>query len=138
MKVLRTVSELGQLPAGCVLSIGNFDGVHIGHQQNLKVARDIALLEGVALAAMTFEPHPVAILHPEKAPGVLTPLPLKIRLLELHRRLPHSPEGHSQFASPVPRRFRRQISPQRRPAQGTSSRAMTSTSAPTAPATSIH
>jgi riboflavin kinase/FMN adenylyltransferase len=82
MEVLRTVSQLGQLPAGCVLSIGNFDGVHIGHRQNLKVARDIALLEGVALAAMTFEPHPVAILHPEKAPGVLTPLLLKIRLLQ--------------------------------------------------------
>jgi riboflavin kinase/FMN adenylyltransferase len=82
MKVLRTVSELGQLPAGCVLSIGNFDGVHVGHQQNLKVARDIALLEGAALAAMTFEPHPVAILHSEKAPGVLTPLPLKIHLLQ--------------------------------------------------------
>jgi len=82
MKVLRTVSELGQLPVGCVLSIGNFDGVHIGHRQNLKVARDIALLEKVALATMTFEPHPVAILHPEKAPGVLTPLPLKIHLLQ--------------------------------------------------------
>jgi len=82
MEVLRTVDELSRLPAGCVLSIGNFDGVHIGHQQNLKVARDIATLEGAALAAMTFEPHPVAILHPEKAPGVLTPLPLKIRLLE--------------------------------------------------------
>jgi len=82
MEVLRTVSQLGQLPAGCVLTIGNFDGVHLGHQQNLKVTRDIALLEGVALAAMTFEPHPVAILHPEKAPGVLTPLPLKIHLLQ--------------------------------------------------------
>jgi len=82
MKVLRTVSELGQLPAGCVLTIGNFDGVHIGHQQNIKVARDIALLENAALAVMTFEPHPVAILHPEKAPGVLTPLPLKIILLQ--------------------------------------------------------
>ncbi|MGA2172606.1 MAG: bifunctional riboflavin kinase/FAD synthetase [Sedimentisphaerales bacterium] len=82
MKVLKTVSELGQLPAGCVLTVGNFDGVHIGHQQNLKVARDITLLEGVALAAMTFEPHPVAILHPEKAPGVLTPLLLKTHLLE--------------------------------------------------------
>jgi len=82
MKVLRTVSELGQLPDGCVLTIGNFDGVHVGHQQNIKVARDIATLERTALAAMTFEPHPVAILHPEKAPGVLTPLPLKIHLLE--------------------------------------------------------
>ncbi|MGA2323970.1 MAG: bifunctional riboflavin kinase/FAD synthetase [Sedimentisphaerales bacterium] len=82
MKVLKTVSELGQLPDGCVLTIGNFDGVHIGHQQNIKVARDIATLERVSLAVMTFEPHPVAILHPEKAPGVLTPLPLKIHLLE--------------------------------------------------------
>ena len=83
MKILRTASELGQLPAGCVLTIGNFDGVHIGHQQNIKVARDIAVLENASLAVMTFEPHPVAILHPEKAPGVLTPLALKIRLLEL-------------------------------------------------------
>jgi riboflavin kinase/FMN adenylyltransferase len=82
MKVLRTVSELGQVPDGCVLTIGNFDGVHIGHQQNIKVARDIATLEHSTLAVMTFEPHPVAILHPEKAPGVLTPLPLKIHLLE--------------------------------------------------------
>ncbi|MGD0553144.1 MAG: bifunctional riboflavin kinase/FAD synthetase [Sedimentisphaerales bacterium] len=82
MKVLKTVSELGQLPDGCVLTIGNFDGVHTGHQQNIKVARDIATLEHTSLAVMTFEPHPVAILHPEKAPGVLTPLPLKIHLLE--------------------------------------------------------
>jgi riboflavin kinase/FMN adenylyltransferase len=82
MKILRTASELGQLPPGCVLTIGNFDGVHIGHRQNIKVARDIASLENKSLAVMTFEPHPVAILHPEKAPGVLTPLPLKIGLLE--------------------------------------------------------
>jgi riboflavin kinase / FMN adenylyltransferase len=82
MKVLKTVSELGQLPDGCVLTIGNFDGVHIGHQQNIKVARDIAILERSSLAIMTFEPHPVAILHPEKAPGVLTPLARKIHLLD--------------------------------------------------------
>lgn len=82
MKILRTALELGQLPPGCVLTVGNFDGVHVGHRQNIKVARDIALLENKSLAVMTFEPHPVAILHPEKAPGVLTPLPLKIRLIE--------------------------------------------------------
>jgi riboflavin kinase / FMN adenylyltransferase len=83
MKILSTASELGQLPPGCVLTIGNFDGVHIGHQQNIKVAHDIAVLENASMAVMTFEPHPVAILHPEKALGVLTPLTLKIRLLEL-------------------------------------------------------
>ncbi|MFH1370251.1 MAG: bifunctional riboflavin kinase/FAD synthetase [Planctomycetota bacterium] len=84
MKVLRTSSQLAQLPADCVLSIGNFDGVHLGHQQILQTAYTLARQKNTTLAAMTFEPHPVAILHPEKAPGVLTPLPLKIRLIQRH------------------------------------------------------
>jgi riboflavin kinase/FMN adenylyltransferase len=82
MKILRTACELGRLPVGCVLTIGNFDGVHVGHCQSIKVAYDLAMLENTSLAVMTFEPHPVAILHPNEAPGVLTPLPLKIRLIE--------------------------------------------------------
>ncbi len=82
MKVLRTSSQLAQLPAGGVLSIGNFDGVHLGHQQILQTAYTLARQKDTPLAVMTFEPHPVAILHPEKAPGVLTPLPLKIQLIQ--------------------------------------------------------
>jgi riboflavin kinase/FMN adenylyltransferase len=82
MEILRTASELGQLPAGCVLTVGNFDGVHLGHQQIFKTAFAVARQANVPLAAMTFEPHPVAILHPERAPGVLTPLPLKTHLLQ--------------------------------------------------------
>jgi riboflavin kinase/FMN adenylyltransferase len=84
MEVLRTSSQLAQLSAGCVLSIGNFDGVHLGHRQILQTAYTIARQKDTPLAAMTFEPHPVAILHPEKAPGVLTPLPLKTRLIQQH------------------------------------------------------
>lgn len=84
MKVLRTSSELAQLPAGCVLSIGNFDGVHLGHQQILQTAYTLSRQKDTALVAMTFEPHPVAILHPEKAPGVLTPLALKLQLIRRH------------------------------------------------------
>ncbi len=84
MKVLRTSSELAQLPAGCVLSIGNFDGVHLGHQQILQTAYTLARQRNTVLAVMTFEPHPVAILHPEKAPGVLTPLTLKTQLIRQH------------------------------------------------------
>ena len=78
MQILRTASELGQLPPGCVLTIGNFDGVHLGHQQILQAAYIRALQANTHLVAMTFDPHPVAILYPEKAPGVLTPLPFKV------------------------------------------------------------
>ncbi len=82
MEVLRTVSQLARLPAGCVLTIGNFDGVHLGHRQILDIAQRTAEQANVPLAALTFEPHPVAILHPESAPGVLTTLALKTHLLQ--------------------------------------------------------
>jgi riboflavin kinase/FMN adenylyltransferase len=84
MQILRTAAELKKLPAGCVLTIGNFDGVHLGHQQILQAAYVRARQENVPLVAMTFDPHPVAILHPEKAPGVLTPLLHKAHLIGRH------------------------------------------------------
>jgi riboflavin kinase/FMN adenylyltransferase len=82
MRVLKQVSEFGRIQAGCVLTIGNFDGVHVGHQEILRTARRIARDRGREVVVMTFEPHPVAVLYPEKAPGVLTPLPLKLHLLQ--------------------------------------------------------
>ncbi len=81
MRTIGTLSELGQIEKGCVLTIGNFDGVHRGHQEILAAAGAAAKERGTELVAMTFEPHPVAILHPERAPGVLTPLELKASLL---------------------------------------------------------
>lgn len=81
MKVLKTLSEFGCIRKGCVLTIGNFDGVHVGHREILHTARALAKDHDTEMVAMTFEPHPVAILYPEKAPGVLTPLPLKLHLL---------------------------------------------------------
>ncbi len=82
MKIIESISELKNIKKGCVLTIGNFDGVHLGHQAILTVAKDLAVKAGTELVVMTFEPHPVAILHPEKAPARLTPLPLKKYLLE--------------------------------------------------------
>jgi riboflavin kinase/FMN adenylyltransferase len=81
MKVLRSTLDIGAVTKGCVLSIGNFDGVHIGHQAILDVARTMARERGGKAIAMVFEPHPVAVLHPEKALGVLTPLVWKLSLL---------------------------------------------------------
>ena len=84
MRIIETISGLERNKSGGVLTIGNFDGVHLGHQQIIQFARQAAVERGVALTVMTFEPHPVAILHPEKAPGVLTPLELKKQLLAEH------------------------------------------------------
>lgn len=81
MEILRTISSLGEIKKGCVLTIGNFDGVHIGHQEILATAKRTAEQRSAELVVMTFAPHPVVILHPERAPGVLTPLELKKRLL---------------------------------------------------------
>jgi riboflavin kinase / FMN adenylyltransferase len=81
MKVLSTLSEFGQVRKGSVLTIGNFDGVHVGHREILLTARSLAQDHDAEMVVMTFEPHPVAVLHPEKAPGVLTPLSLKLHLL---------------------------------------------------------
>ena len=79
MRIIETTSNFEN--KGCVLSIGNFDGVHIGHQEILAVGKRITAQKATELAVLTFEPHPVAILHPEKAPGMLTPLELKKHLL---------------------------------------------------------
>ncbi len=78
MKIYDDIKSLDAIPAGLALSIGNFDGVHPGHRHIIETLKAHSP-KGVAV--MTFEPHPVAILHPEKAPGILTPLEYKKHLL---------------------------------------------------------
>jgi riboflavin kinase/FMN adenylyltransferase len=81
MKIVQTISQLQHIQEGGVLTIGNFDGVHVGHQEILAVAGQAARRNDTELVVMVFDPHPVAILHPEMAPGVLTPLDIKKHLL---------------------------------------------------------
>ncbi|GAG08941.1 unnamed protein product, partial [marine sediment metagenome] len=81
MRIIDNISDLGEVKKGCVLTIGNFDGVHIGHQVILTAAQKNAGQRKTELVAMTFAPHPVALLHSQKALGVLTPLELKEHLL---------------------------------------------------------
>jgi riboflavin kinase/FMN adenylyltransferase len=76
------ISDTDKLCQNCVLTVGNFDGVHLGHQAILAAAKRVAANEGTELAVMTFVPHPVTILQPERSPGVLTPFELKAQLLE--------------------------------------------------------
>lgn len=82
MEIIENQQQLKQLPKGMVLTIGNFDGVHRGHQTILSAARTLAREKQIPFSVMTFDPHPVAVLHPEQAPGVLTPIGVKKMLLE--------------------------------------------------------
>jgi riboflavin kinase/FMN adenylyltransferase len=82
MKIIDNNDDIKNVPGGSVLTIGNFDGVHKGHQKILSTAKTVAQEKDVSLIALTFEPHPLAVLKPEKAPGNLTPLIMKKLLLE--------------------------------------------------------
>lgn len=65
-----------------IVVIGNFDGVHRGHQQILNRAK--ALAGEQKIIALTFDPHPTSVFAPERAPTLLTVLSDKIELLKIH------------------------------------------------------
>ncbi|MFI5378741.1 MAG: bifunctional riboflavin kinase/FMN adenylyltransferase [Tepidisphaerales bacterium] len=82
MQLLFGIQGLRQLPPAAVVSIGNFDGVHWGHRSIVAMVQRLAgEAPGRAVAAVTFEPHPVTVLRPEAAPPRLTPVGVKRELL---------------------------------------------------------
>lgn len=83
MEIVREWRDRPAETRGAVLAIGNFDGVHRGHQALLKRAQQIAEDRGAKAGVMVFEPHPRAFFQPERAFFQLTPLQRKLRLMEL-------------------------------------------------------
>ena len=81
MRVINDLRELDEQPAPSVVTIGNFDGVHLAHQTLLRRVVEVARPQGLQAAAITFEPHPIKILSPDHAPKLLTPLPRKVELI---------------------------------------------------------
>lgn len=82
MQVIRDIGELRQPLQASVITVGNFDGVHRGHQRLLRRLVDRARTARVPAAVLTFDPHPAYVLAPDRAPKILTPLPEKITLIE--------------------------------------------------------
>ena len=67
---------------GGVIAIGNFDGVHRGHQTVLNRALELAQSRGVPALVLTFEPHPRTVFNPDKPVFRLTPAPVRAQVLE--------------------------------------------------------
>ena len=81
MQIWRSLAEVPADLGATVVVIGNFDGVHLGHQHVLARAREIADERGLPVVAITFDPHPMAVLRPEHAPTQLTTVERRAELL---------------------------------------------------------
>jgi riboflavin kinase/FMN adenylyltransferase len=79
MQVVQGVTTLDRALNAPVVAIGNFDGVHRGHQHLFAAARRLAA--GGELVVLTFEPHPVRLLRPDLAPPLIVPLSRKLELI---------------------------------------------------------
>jgi riboflavin kinase/FMN adenylyltransferase len=79
----RSLAEVPEDLGRTVVTIGNFDGVHRGHQHVLQRARAVADDLGIVhVVAVTFDPHPIAVLRPEHAPSTLSTIPHRVELLD--------------------------------------------------------
>ena len=81
MRIFRSLAELPSDFGPCAITIGNFDGVHIGHQQIMRRVAAIAHEHGWKAAALTFDPHPTKLVAPARAPRLLTTPEQRARLL---------------------------------------------------------
>ena len=81
--IWRDVKGAGSAPStsSTVVTIGTFDGVHLGHQTLLARAREVADAAGEQVVAVTFDPHPIAVFAPDRAPRLLSDLERRVELL---------------------------------------------------------
>jgi len=81
MLVVRSFNDVPAAARGAVMTIGNFDGVHRGHQAVIGTMRRLASALAAPCGAMLFEPHPRVYFEPQRPLFTLTPLPYRLELL---------------------------------------------------------
>ena len=81
MQVIRDTDGCPRPPEGTAVTIGFFDGVHLGHQVVIGEVRRLAAELGTRSAVVTFDPHPATVVRPESAPPLLTDLDQRLELL---------------------------------------------------------
>ena len=82
MELIRGLHNLRERHRGCVLSIGNFDGFHLGHQALVARLQQHAVREKLPMMVQAFEPTPREYFSPKSAPGRIASLRGKLRALE--------------------------------------------------------
>ena len=85
MSAMRVVTDLvgyERAARGSVVTIGAYDGVHLGHEAVLRLVSDLATARDHEAICLTFDRHPAEVVRPESAPPLLTTLPQKLELLE--------------------------------------------------------
>ena len=83
MHIIRHTKGIPDSARGGVVTIGNFDGVHLGHQVVIRAAGALAEAHATPLSVVTFEPHPRRFFRPDDPPFQLTPLRSKVRRFEV-------------------------------------------------------
>ena len=78
----RTLEDVPADLGPCVLTVGNFDGVHRGHQRILIRACEIGRSEGWPAMALTFDPHPTRVVRPDRAPALLSSIGQRLERFE--------------------------------------------------------
>jgi riboflavin kinase/FMN adenylyltransferase len=82
VKIYRDPAEIPDDERGRAVTIGAFDGVHLGHQAVLRLVRELARARRLSATVLTFDRHPAEVVRPDSAPKLLTTLEQKIELLE--------------------------------------------------------
>jgi riboflavin kinase/FMN adenylyltransferase len=85
MQVFHQIADIPSDFGPTLVTVGNFDGVHRAHAAVLKEIGDGARQQNLKSVAVSFEPHPIRILRPDSPLKLLTPTPVRLRLLEASR-----------------------------------------------------
>lgn len=82
MRIFRSEAEIPENFGPSVLTIGNFDGVHMGHRQIMRRVVALAREKGCTPTVLTFDPHPARVLAPDRAPKLLMTVEQRLRSME--------------------------------------------------------
>jgi len=82
MRIFRSAAEIPTDFGPSAVTIGNFDGVHVGHREIMRRVAALARERQLIPTVLTFDPHPARVLAPERAPKLIATVPQRLRSLE--------------------------------------------------------